>query len=273
MYGKFFASTFSGSMMAAGPEVFAVWGYVIATAVDSTVELNPKLLAAVIGSTPKRMQAAIEALCAPDPSSRSPEAAGRRLVQEGPYQFRVTNHEKYRTIRNEEERREYNRLKKREERARKSNGASLTVRDKSAASAHTEAEAEAEADTETKTEARAPLAAQPSKAGTVCAAMRKIGLIGTNPGDPRLLTLIEQGATESEFVSVAQDAVRGAKGWAWVLTVVAARRQEAAAIRLAPKAPESTAAAETRRLLAEQEAHSARVRAEHEQRQRLRGVA
>lgn len=133
--------------MASGPEVFSVWGYVIANAVDSTVELNPRLLAAVIGSTPERMMAAIETLCAADPHSRSPECDGRRLIQEGPYQYRVVNHAKYRSIRNEEERREYNRIKKQEERARKSNDVKRDVNDSqrmSSVSAHTEAEAEAE---------------------------------------------------------------------------------------------------------------------------------
>ena len=119
MFGKYFASTFSGSMMAAGPEVFAVWGYVIAHAVDSRVELNPRLLAAVIGSTPERMLAAIERLCASDAESRSKEQEGRRLMREGEFQYFVVNHEKYRSIRDEEGRREYNREKKREERARK----------------------------------------------------------------------------------------------------------------------------------------------------------
>ena len=127
MYGKFFASTFTGSMMASGPEVFAVWSYVIAHAVDGHVELNPNLLAAVIGSTPDRMRAAIELLCQPDQHSRSPENEGRRMVREGEYLYSVTNHVKYRSIRNEDERREYNRLAKQKERQRKSSDVSMTV--------------------------------------------------------------------------------------------------------------------------------------------------
>lgn len=134
MFGKFFASAFTGSMMAAGPEVFAVWGYVIAHTVDSTVELNPKLLAAVIGSDESRMQAAINELCSPDPRSRSKNDGGCRLIREGEYQYRVPNHEKYRSIRDEDGRREYNRLKQQEHRAKKamSNGASMTVNDSQA---------------------------------------------------------------------------------------------------------------------------------------------
>lgn len=141
MYGKFFASAFTGSMMASGAEVFAVWAYVIANAVNSRVELNPALLAAVIGSTPDRMAAAIEKLCAPDANSRSPGNEGRRLIREGQFQYYIPNHEKYRSIRNEDERREYNREAKRRERA-KSAGVKPGVIDMSAVSAHTEAEAE-----------------------------------------------------------------------------------------------------------------------------------
>lgn len=118
MYGKFFASAFTGSMYGAGPDVFAVWAYVIANAVDSQVELNPKLLAGVIGMTTERATAAIAFLCAPDAKSRSKVAEGRRLIQEGEIAYRVVNHETYRAIRSEEDRRAYNREKQREHRAR-----------------------------------------------------------------------------------------------------------------------------------------------------------
>ena len=118
MYGKFFASTFTGSMYGAGPEVFAVWGYVIANAVDSQVELNPLMLAATIGTTPERIAEAIEVLCAPDPRSRSKGNEGRRLIREGEYAYHVPNFLAYRSIRNEEDRRAYNREKQREHRER-----------------------------------------------------------------------------------------------------------------------------------------------------------
>jgi len=118
MYGKFFASAFTGSMYGAGPDVFAVWAYVIANAVDSQVELNPRLLAGVIGMTPERAAAAIDYLCAPDAKSRSKVAEGRRMIREGEIAYSVVNHDAYRSIRSEEDRRAYNREKQREHRAR-----------------------------------------------------------------------------------------------------------------------------------------------------------
>ena len=109
MTGKFFASTFSGSMFGAGPHVFAVWGYVIAHCFDSEVELNPPLLAAMLGSSPAVIEEAIAYLTAPDPRSRNPEADGRRLVHQGGFTYRVTTHAHYQKIRDAEARRAYNR--------------------------------------------------------------------------------------------------------------------------------------------------------------------
>lgn len=119
MYGKIFASTFSGSMFGKGPEVFAVWSYVIANAVDSRVELNPRMLAAIIGTTPAKIEEAIEFLCHPDPESRNPDHEGRRLVRDGQYQFLVVSHRIYRGMKDEDERRAYNARRQRESRDRK----------------------------------------------------------------------------------------------------------------------------------------------------------
>lgn len=123
-------------------------------------------------------------------------------------------------------------------------------------------------DTENHSEQRAPdpeaatRGHQPTQAGAVCRAMRHAGLQQTNPGDPRLLALIAQGATEAEFVGVAAEAAASGKGWAWMLAVVQARRADAAAIALAPRVQPpsptvpSSAADDTQRYLAEQAQHT-----------------
>ena len=57
MFGKHFASMYSGSMFGKPAIVFAVWGYVIANMRPSRkdgqcyVELNPALLAATFATT------------------------------------------------------------------------------------------------------------------------------------------------------------------------------------------------------------------------------
>lgn len=155
MFGKFFASAFTGSMMASGADVFALWGYVIANAAGSRVELNPKLIAVLIGTTPEKIEESIKFLCAPDPNSRSKNDDGCRLIREGEFQYFVPNHEKYRSIRDEEGRREYNRIKQQEHRSKLKGDVKRPVNDsqsllpKSTMSAHTEAEAEAEETTPT----------------------------------------------------------------------------------------------------------------------------
>ena len=105
-------------MIGAGPTVFAIMGYVIARTKKSRVELNPKLLAAILGCDEHEVREAIEYLASPDENSRNKEHQGRRLVKEGAYQYFVPSWEHYRGIRNEDDRREYNRIKQRERRAR-----------------------------------------------------------------------------------------------------------------------------------------------------------
>jgi len=143
-YGKIFASTFSGSMYGAGPEVFAVWSYVIANTIDSQVELNPLKVGHCLGMKPEDVKAVIEKLCSPDLGSNNKQHEGRRLIKEGEFAYFVVSHSIYRAMRNEDERREYNRKKQAE--CREKRKLSLTVIDKSAVSAKAEAEAEAEAE-------------------------------------------------------------------------------------------------------------------------------
>lgn len=122
MYGKHYESMYEGSMYGAGIHVFAVWGYVIAKTRNGTVELNPKKLADTLGGTQQQIIDAIGRLCSADPNSRFKEHEGRRLIKEGEYQYRVPSWEFYQHIQNEEDRREYNRQKQAEYRARKRGG-------------------------------------------------------------------------------------------------------------------------------------------------------
>lgn len=76
---------------------------------------------------------------------------------------------------------------------------------------------------------------QPTPAGLACRAMKAAGIAAVNPGDPRLLALLQQGATIDEFAGLATEAAEKGKGFAWVLVTLAARRTEAAGISLAPR--------------------------------------
>lgn len=106
-------------MFGSGATIFAVWAYVIAnTQPDSMVELNPVVLASVIGESVERISEAIESLCQPDKMSRSKAYEGKRMIQKGQFLYFVPRHRHYRGLRNDDERKEYFRLKKQEQRQR-----------------------------------------------------------------------------------------------------------------------------------------------------------
>lgn len=106
-------------MVGAGLNVFAVWNYIITRAHFGVVELNPKLLHAILGGELGEVVAAIEYLSGPDPESRSEKEGGRRIVKEGQFQYRVVNWEEYQKMKDGAALREYNRRKQSEYRARK----------------------------------------------------------------------------------------------------------------------------------------------------------
>lgn len=115
MFGKLFASMFTGSMVGAGAIRFAVMSYVIANmkpdrTVGMQVELNPVLLSAILGEKQEDVQAAIDWLCQPDTRSRTKDHDGRRLIKLGEFDYRVVNGKKYRDMRDEEQRRSQNRI-------------------------------------------------------------------------------------------------------------------------------------------------------------------
>jgi hypothetical protein len=89
MYGKIYEQTFTGSMCGKGPVKFAVWAYIIAnTKADHLIEINPKIVAHVIGCKESEVAGALKFFCSPDKESRNTlcrrnHVAGQ-LVNEGP---------------------------------------------------------------------------------------------------------------------------------------------------------------------------------------------
>jgi uncharacterized protein YdaU (DUF1376 family) len=78
-----------------------------------------------------------------------------------------------------------------------------------------------------------PIKNKTTDAGLCCKAIMKHGVQGCNPSHPTLLTLIEAGATETEFANAARDAVtRGHHSFAYVVGIVKRRREEAAKLVL-----------------------------------------
>lgn len=106
-------------MVGAGPVRFAVWNYVIAKAYKSRVEVNPKLLGPILGCSPEEITDALGWLCRPDGESRNKEYGGARMIKEGQFQYFVPSWVFYHQMRDEDDRRAYNRRKQAECRARK----------------------------------------------------------------------------------------------------------------------------------------------------------
>jgi len=108
-------------MVGAGSHVFAVWGYCISCAdpEDHTVDLNPTLLATIIGESVERVEEAITFLTDPDPKSHCQDHEGRRLLPQGGLAYFLVTHEQYRNVKNSEELRQYFRENKRKQRLSK----------------------------------------------------------------------------------------------------------------------------------------------------------
>jgi len=78
----------------------------------------------------------------------------------------------------------------------------------------------------------------PSKAGTVCKAIRARGVADVNPGNPELIALIAQGVVIETFEAAADTCAKATppKGFAYLLGIVKRQLGEAAAIAAGPKA-------------------------------------
>lgn len=65
-------------------------------------------------------------------------------------------------------------------------------------------------------------------AGRICKAMRQQGIADGNPSSQQLLTLIEAGAADGEFIAAAKKAADEQKGFGYALAIVANERKRAA---------------------------------------------
>lgn len=110
MFGKCFSKMYRGSMRGKGPEVFALWPYIISNCDRyGFLELNPEIVAFEIGMPEDRVIAVLDGFLKPDPKSRRKELEGRKLERVEEYMYRVVNYEYYRSQKNVEDRRDSNR--------------------------------------------------------------------------------------------------------------------------------------------------------------------
>jgi hypothetical protein len=154
MYAKLFTSIYQGTLRGNSHGLLVFTNLLAHCDKLGCVDMHPRAIAEEVGLSPAQVRAALDELEAPDSESRSPENEGRRIVRLDAHRawgWTVVNYAKYRAIRDEDDRREQNRLSQERWRNKQKQGQSAPIshvsQDKPQ-SAHTEAEADTEADTE-----------------------------------------------------------------------------------------------------------------------------
>ncbi len=113
MYGKVFRQMYKGSMSMVGWEaVVTMQQLIILADKHGVVDMTPQAIAGETTIPLEIIQKGIALLLAPDPESRSHDEDGRRIVplsDARSWGWQLVNHAKYRAIRDEEDRREYQR--------------------------------------------------------------------------------------------------------------------------------------------------------------------
>lgn len=144
MYAKLFTSIYQGTLRGNSHGLLVFTNLLAHCDKTGVVDMHPRAIAEEVGLTVEQVRCALDELESPDHESSSPEQDGRRIVRLDEHRawgWTVVNYAKYRAIRDEEDRREQNRLS--QERWRNKNKPpSAAVSQDKPISAHTEAEAD-----------------------------------------------------------------------------------------------------------------------------------
>lgn len=113
MYCKLFTSIYQGTLRGRSDEILVFTNLLAHSDREGVVDKHPRAISEDVGLPLKRVNAALVALESEDSESRSPENEGRRIIRLDEHRawgWHITNYAKYRAIRNEDDRRESNRL-------------------------------------------------------------------------------------------------------------------------------------------------------------------
>lgn len=162
MYTKLYRGIVDGSLYGRR-EALTVFFVMLALADEQgVVDVLPKKIADILGESDDFVANGLAELSAPDPISRTPTAEGRRILPLNEHRnwgWKITNYEAYRKIRDEEQRREYQRQWDRSKRKRPTTNP--TASDKSDHVRPKTTHTEAETDTHTEAEKKNTTAAVP----------------------------------------------------------------------------------------------------------------
>jgi hypothetical protein len=121
MYVKMFKSIFDGTLYGQFEPTVVFMAMLVIAEREGIVDMTPQAIAARCGYPLAIVLKGIKELEKPDYRSRTPDEEGRRIIrleENRDWGWRITNYQKYEKIRSAEERREYFRLKKREQRSK-----------------------------------------------------------------------------------------------------------------------------------------------------------
>lgn len=110
VYGKIFASMFSGSLYGDWEAIVTLTVMVVLADKHGDVDMTPEVLSARTSIPLDIIRRGIASLEAPDPKSRTPDDEGRRILRVSDtrdWGWRITNYNHYREMRCADERREY----------------------------------------------------------------------------------------------------------------------------------------------------------------------
>lgn len=129
MYAKLFTSIYQGTLRGDSHGLLVFTNLIAHADSAGHVDIHPRAIADEVGLTLEQVRAALLKLEAPDGESRSPELEGRRIVRLNEHRdwgWLVVNFLKYRAIRDEEDRREQNRLAQQRWRERQKGGITVS---------------------------------------------------------------------------------------------------------------------------------------------------
>lgn len=131
MYVKVFSSMFDGTLATHGPwqAIVTFQQFLVLANPAGIVDMTPEAIARRTTIPLEIISIGIDALEQPDPESRSPVLDGRRIVrlsESRPWGWQIVNYASYRAMRDETNRREYQRQWALEARARKKAGGAST---------------------------------------------------------------------------------------------------------------------------------------------------
>jgi hypothetical protein len=149
VYAKLFTSIYQGTLRGNSHGLLVFTNLLAHCDKNGAADIHPRAIAEEVGLTVEQVNAALRVLESPDDESRSPEEQGRRIIRLDDHRawgWLVVNYCKYRAIRDEDDRREQNRLSQERWRNKhKPASAEISrVSHDKPQSAHTEAEAEAD---------------------------------------------------------------------------------------------------------------------------------